>query len=73
MLVLVAASYIYWNRADSQWWIDGPDGLGVYVVQHLEAAATGHPSLPLPAQGWKVLGNNPDYFPLPQVSTEATP
>lgn len=23
-------SYIYFNNADSMWWIDGPDGLGVY-------------------------------------------
>jgi hypothetical protein len=24
------ASYIYFNRSDQNWWIDGPDGLGVY-------------------------------------------
>merc|ERR1719230_1221195 len=24
------SSYIYYNAADKMWWIDGPDGLGVY-------------------------------------------
>ena len=24
------ASYIYFNKMDQMWWIDGPDGLGVY-------------------------------------------
>merc|ERR1711988_1634054 len=26
-------SYIYFNVADSHWWIDGPDGLGVYKAK----------------------------------------
>ena len=24
-------SYIYWNRSDGCWWIDGPTGAGVYI------------------------------------------
>ena len=23
-------SYVYFNALDGMWWIDGPDGLGVY-------------------------------------------
>ena len=25
-------SYVYRNAADGKWWIDGPDGLGVYIA-----------------------------------------
>ena len=25
-------SYIYYNCSDNKWWIDGPDGLGVYIT-----------------------------------------
>ena len=27
------ASYIYFNKLDGMWWIDGPDGLGVYKAE----------------------------------------
>jgi len=37
-------SYIYWNRNDGKWWIDGPDGNGVWIVKG--------PSHAPPAHGW---------------------
>lgn len=37
-------SYIYWNRNDGKWWIDGPDGNGVWIVNG--------PSHAPPAHGW---------------------
>eukprot|EP00550_Attheya_septentrionalis_P010069 CAMPEP_0198299916 /NCGR_PEP_ID=MMETSP1449-20131203/46226_1 /TAXON_ID=420275 /ORGANISM="Attheya septentrionalis, Strain CCMP2084" /LENGTH=375 /DNA_ID=CAMNT_0044001579 /DNA_START=151 /DNA_END=1278 /DNA_ORIENTATION=- len=37
-------SYIYWNRNDRKWWIDGPDGDGVWIVDG--------PSHAPPAHGW---------------------
>jgi len=40
-------SYIYWNTNDGQWWIDAPDGRGVYVVKASPDS--------LPAQGWQLL------------------
>jgi hypothetical protein len=40
-------SYIYWNTNDGQWWIDAPDGSGVYVVK---ASPTS-----VPVQGWQLL------------------
>jgi hypothetical protein len=40
-------SYIYWNTNDGQWWIDAPDGRGVYVVKASPAS--------VPAQGWQLL------------------
>lgn len=40
-------SYIYWNRSDKNWWIDGPNGLGLYI-----AADTG---VTPPAKGWQLL------------------
>lgn len=41
-------AYIYWNLSDQKWWIDAPDGRGVYIV--------GGPDHAPPAQGWKSLG-----------------
>merc|ERR1712127_389595 len=37
-------SYIYWNRNDGKWWIDGPDGNGVWILDG--------PSHAPPAHGW---------------------
>lgn len=51
-------AYIYWNQGDSQWWIDAPDGKGVYVAKVA-------PQEPLPAEGWRAL--SPAYSPLPSV------
>ena len=49
-----SGSYIYFNHADGHWWIDEPDGAGVY-----KAAAPPHAP---PAVGWELLG---DYAPPP--------
>ena len=38
-------SYIYWNKGDQKWWIDGPDGNGVWIVPG--------PSHAPPAHGWR--------------------
>jgi len=27
-------SYIYWNKSDGCWWIDGPSGAGVYIQRN---------------------------------------
>jgi len=40
-------AYIYWNLNDSQWWIDAPDGKGVYIVRAANSA--------VPADGWSAL------------------
>ncbi|EKX48210.1 hypothetical protein GUITHDRAFT_68849 [Guillardia theta CCMP2712] len=40
-------SYIYRNKQDDQWWIDGPDGYGVFVARDVS-------DLP-PKGGWKAL------------------
>jgi len=37
-------SYVYWNKSDQSWWIDGPDGNGVWIVKG--------PSHAPPAHGW---------------------
>lgn len=42
-------AYIYWNQADEHWWIDTPDGNGVY-----KAMAPNHAP---PQTGWKLLGH----------------
>lgn len=47
-------AYIYFNHGDGHWWIDAPDGSGVY-----KAAAPAHAP---PAHGWQLLGN---YAPAP--------
>jgi hypothetical protein len=38
-------SYIYWNKSDGKWWIDGPDGNGVWILEG--------PSHAPPAHGWR--------------------
>lgn len=50
-------AYIYFNQSDGQWWIDAPDGHGVYVV---EAPATKPPD-----DGWSLLPGAED--PAPRV------
>lgn len=40
-------SYIYWNKSDKTWWIDGPDGLGVWIAKG--------PSHAPPGRGWKLV------------------
>mmetsp|Transcript_25457 Transcript_25457/g.80311 ORF Transcript_25457/g.80311 Transcript_25457/m.80311 type:complete len:112 (+) Transcript_25457:830-1165(+) len=54
-------AYVYWNQSDGQWWIDAPDGGGVYVA----AAPSGLP----PAAGWKALAGAAS--PLPRVEVMA--
>ena len=49
-------AYIYWNASDKHWWIDKPDGNGVY-----KALAPTHAP---PQVGWKLLG---DYAPAPNM------
>merc|ERR1719436_3954 len=39
-------SYMYWNKGDGKWWVDAPDGKGVYV-----AVAPG--TTPPPVSGWQ--------------------
>jgi len=42
-------SYMYYNFGDGQWWIDGPDGAGLYVAPEAEPSATP------PPLGWRPL------------------
>ena len=49
-------AYIYWNAGDGMWWIDAPDGNGVY-----KARAPDHAP---PQIGWELLGN---YAPAPAM------
>jgi len=51
-------SYIYWNRGDGKWWIDGPSGAGIYIIKNND-------ELP-PKYGWIALDR--EYEPLPTVS-----
>ena len=56
-------AYIYYNRGDGKWWIDAPEGHGLYVA----FADSEAPDAP-PANEWKELQS--DYLPLPVVRTE---
>jgi hypothetical protein len=51
-------SYVYWNRGDGKWWIDGPSGAGVYIVKN-------DGWFP-PKSGWIALDR--DYEPIPEVT-----
>ena len=52
-------SYVYWNRGDGKWWIDGPSGAGIYIVKN--------DALFPPKIGWIALDK--DYEPIPEVTT----
>merc|ERR1712136_576308 len=54
-------SYIYFNENDQQWWIDGPDGLGVYKSPG--------PKNALPAHTFNLIHNNIRDKALPLVAT----
>jgi hypothetical protein len=61
--------YIYYNRGDGQWWIDGTDGLGVYV----SGADLGGDEtvdwarlLP-PREGWEALTGGKEPLPVVEV------
>merc|ERR1712039_781977 len=55
-------AYVYWNLNDSQWWVDAPDGKGVYIVKAANFA--------VPAEGWSALpGASPT---LPTVESYKT-
>ena len=51
-------SYIYRNKGDGRWWIDGPSGAGVYIVPSRDKVP--------PSSAWVALTQQ--YLPLPQVS-----
>lgn len=50
-------SYIYWNQGDGKWWIDAPDGKGVYIAKA--------PATAVPSSGWQALPGA--QGPLPKV------
>jgi len=50
-------SYIYWNKGDGKYWIDGPSGAGIYIVKDSS-------ELP-PKTGWISLDKS--YEPIPTV------
>ena len=56
-------AYIYWNRSDRSWWIDEPEGHGVYKA---EAPAHAPPQV-----GWSPLG--PHHIPPALVATLRVP
>ena len=53
-------AYIYWNQSDRQWWLDEPNGNGVYV-------ALSDDEVP-PSHGWRALPGG--RAPVPSVEVE---
>ena len=56
-------SYIYRNKGDGRWWIDGPSGAGVYIIQSRE-------KLP-PPKSWTALDRA--HLPVPKVVVNSAP
>lgn len=56
-------AYIYYNKGDGKWWIDAPQGHGLYIAK-TEQQGKETP----PAQGWTVLSN--EYAPVPTLKFE---
>mmetsp|Transcript_46339 Transcript_46339/g.105670 ORF Transcript_46339/g.105670 Transcript_46339/m.105670 type:complete len:133 (+) Transcript_46339:25-423(+) len=57
-------SYVYWNTQDHKWWIDGPDGAGLYVVRDDSGS-----SVP-PGKGWTALSGAQQPVPSVEVKDE---
>ena len=51
-------AYIYYNQMDKHWWIDEPQGAGVFIAP---SADTKQP----PKKGWRALDSS--YEPLPMI------
>eukprot|EP00930_Biecheleria_cincta_P056929 TRINITY_DN42948_c0_g1_i1.p1 TRINITY_DN42948_c0_g1~~TRINITY_DN42948_c0_g1_i1.p1 ORF type:complete len:370 (+),score=63.19 TRINITY_DN42948_c0_g1_i1:3-1112(+) len=58
-------SYIYFNVADQHWWIDGPDGLGVYKALGSPLAVPAYPRGSGGKFGWFPLSE--DNLPVPSL------
>lgn len=56
-------SYIYFNLADQHWWIDGPDGLGVYKARGPHFAVPAYPRGSGGEFGWFSLAEDSDPVP----------
>lgn len=56
-------AYIYFNAADGHWWIDEPEGMGVFIAPSEGGGNEKH--LP-PVRGWQSLSQ--DYLPLPDIN-----
>jgi hypothetical protein len=54
-------AYIYFNRGDGKWWLDAPEGHGLYVTQ--AKVEDGKVADVPPAGGWQSLG---DYGATPE-------
>jgi len=52
-------SYIYLNKSDGKWWIDGPSGLGVFTTQMYQS--TGNAQFAVPNRGWQFLGTESEF------------
>lgn len=57
--------YVYYNRGDGQWWIDGTDGLGLYVAR-ADVMGEGKELLP-PKEGWEALTGGKEPCPMVEV------
>ena len=56
-------SYIYWNRGDGKWWIDGPSGAGVYIA--FDDGETP------PEDGWMALPGAKQPLPMVKIENES--
>lgn len=66
--------YVYFNRGDGQFWIDGKDGLGLYVaradVKGEEEAEEAWARLLPPEDGWEALTGGKEPCPVVEVVVE---
>lgn len=56
-------AYLYLN-SDRRWWLDGPEGYGLYVAPEEQGSVVDTTALP-PPRGWSLLG--PAEYPAPTV------
>jgi hypothetical protein len=64
-------SYIYFNAADSHWWLDGPDGMGVYKAKGHPFSVPGYVKGAGGAFGWFPISD--EHYPVPTFLIQRTP
>jgi|EP01083_Nonionella_stella_P030424 hypothetical protein len=56
-------AYVYLNSMDNHWWIDEPNGRGVFIAFEKKPLATLKGKTLPPTDGWKVLGGGNELLP----------
>ena len=60
-------AYIYLNSMDNQWWIDEPNGSGVFIAPGNCTLSSTSQNICPPKEGWKALGLHSEPLPTLEI------